>query len=109
MPPAHAIQHRARLPQRGRSGIDFEAGHHRYGTAKTGRKKLGPPNDRVATNVFSLQMPEASAVSPSKPAVALGLTFVIVGLTFAIPFNLVPQGEASLLSGRLSPEVANVY
>jgi len=54
-------------------------------------------------------MPEMSAQSPARPAVVLGLTFLIVGLTFALPFNLVPQNELSLLSGRFSPEVANVY
>lgn len=39
----------------------------------------------------------------------LGLTFLLVGLTFAFPFRLVPGSEVSVLSGRLSPEVANVY
>ncbi len=40
---------------------------------------------------------------------ALGLTFVIVGLTFALPIRLIPMNDANLWSGRLSPEVANVY
>lgn len=58
-------------------------------------------------------MPEVSAQapaqSPARPAVVLGLTFLIVGLTFALPFALVPENELSLMSGSLSPEVANVY
>ncbi len=43
--------------------------------------------------------------SPSQPAVVLGLTFLLIGLTFALPFQLVPEAH----SGEFSPEVANVY
>lgn len=54
-------------------------------------------------------MPEALHSSPARPAVVLGLTFLLVGLTFALPFSLVPSSEASRLSGQFSPEIANVY
>ncbi len=54
-------------------------------------------------------MPETTVPSPARPAVVLGLTFLLVALTFALPFRLVPASELSLMSGRLSPEVANVY
>lgn len=54
-------------------------------------------------------MAETSAPSPARPGIALGLTFLFVGLTFALPFALVPDTGVSLLSGKFSPEVANVY
>lgn len=47
--------------------------------------------------------------SVAQPAVVLGLTFLIIGLTFALPYALVPRGESEGVSGFLSPETANVY
>jgi hypothetical protein len=41
--------------------------------------------------------------------VVLGLTFLAIALTFALPFELVPQGQVSETSANMSPEVANVY
>lgn len=49
------------------------------------------------------------AQSPSKPAVVLGLTFLIIGLTFALPFRLVPGDGAGVAATSLSPETLNVY
>lgn len=59
--------------------------------------------------MFFLHMAGISAPSLARPGIALGLTFLLVGSTFALPFALVPQSEINDLSGRLSPEVANVY
>ena len=54
-------------------------------------------------------MSETSHRSPAQPAVVLGLTFLIIGLTFALPFLLVPQIQRSAMSEFLSPETSNVY
>ena len=54
-------------------------------------------------------MSEAANRSPSQPAVVLGLTFLIIGLTFALPHYLIPQEECNNVSQYLSPETANVY
>lgn len=50
-------------------------------------------------------MADSAAQSPAQPAVVLGLTFLLIGITFALPFELVPPSQ----SGDYSPEVANVY
>jgi hypothetical protein len=47
--------------------------------------------------------------SPSQPAVVLGLTFLVMGLTFALPFQLLPEQQRTYLSSHFSQEVANVY
>ncbi len=47
--------------------------------------------------------------STALPAVALGLTFLFIGLTFALPLQLVPEREHHVVSEHLSPEVINVY
>lgn len=47
--------------------------------------------------------------SPAQPAVVLGLTFLLIGLSFAIPLHLVPTPSAKATSDLLSPETANVY
>ena len=54
-------------------------------------------------------MSEMPSHSPAQPALVLGLTFLIIGLTFALPHPLVPQSAGSFMTGELSPEVANVY
>jgi len=54
-------------------------------------------------------MAETNTRSPSQPAVVLGLTFLAIGLTFALPYRLVPQAEDSIMFGRVTPEVVNVY
>lgn len=54
-------------------------------------------------------MAEAFALSPARSGVVLGLTYFIVGLTFALPFPLIPEDGVSALSDRFSPEVGNVY
>lgn len=54
-------------------------------------------------------MSEKANKSPAKPAVVLGLTFLVIGLAFALPFNLIPQGDNGFGSGLLSPEASNVY
>lgn len=70
---------------------------------------LGLLEPKAGIARFFLQMSQAFSPSPARPAVVLGLTFLLVGLTFALPFSLVPSAELSVLSGRFSPEVANVY
>lgn len=47
--------------------------------------------------------------SPAKPAIALGLTFLLIGLTFALPYRLIPDSELAKSSNNMAPEVANVY
>lgn len=47
--------------------------------------------------------------SPAQPAVVLGLTFLLIGLTFALPFRLVPADEVAATSEHWSAEVGNVY
>lgn len=54
-------------------------------------------------------MSDQSTRSPAQPAVVLGLTFLLIGLTFALPLNLVPESDHYAISGRLSQETANVY
>lgn len=54
-------------------------------------------------------MRETVARSPAQPAVVLGLTFLIIGLTFALPHLLVPESQLQAVSTNLSSEVANVY
>ncbi len=50
------------------------------------------------------------AIGPaSKPAVVLGLVFLIIGLAFALPVYLVPEGYNAFFGGLLSPEASNVY
>ncbi|HMS55608.1 MAG TPA: hypothetical protein PKA27_09435 [Fimbriimonadaceae bacterium] len=53
-------------------------------------------------------MTEVAKQSPARPAVVLGLTFLLLGATFALPFALLPNPE-DLFGGKVSPEVANVY
>lgn len=50
-------------------------------------------------------MAESTTHSPAQPGVVLGLTFLLIGLTFALPFELVPEAQ----SGDFTPEIANVY
>ncbi len=54
-------------------------------------------------------MPDPAHRSLAQPAVVLGLTFLLIGLTFALPFGLVPQSEIEATSEFFSPEIANVY
>lgn len=54
-------------------------------------------------------MPETVHRSPAQPAVVLGLTFLIIGLTFALPHTLIPEAGQGIVSEYFSPEVANVY
>lgn len=85
------------------------------------RKKLSlvvqiPWNCGVARPVFALEniisnVSEVSGASqsPAKPAAVLGLTLLLIGLAFALPLRLIPEGEFQMMSGNLSPEVLNVY
>lgn len=54
-------------------------------------------------------MSSEATVPPSKPAAVLGLTLLVIGLTFALPFSLVPAGATNAVSKHMSAEVANVY
>lgn len=58
---------------------------------------------------FGLAMSAPATRSPAQPAVVLGLTFLLVGLTFALPLKLVPSSELREMSQVWSPEVGNVY
>lgn len=51
-------------------------------------------------------MAESASRSLAQPGIVLGLTFLVVGLTFAFPHRLVPAGT---YADQFSPEVANVY
>ena len=53
-------------------------------------------------------MPETTR-SPAQPAAVFGLTILIVALSFALPYTLVPTAERTSVSKYLSPETANVY
>src|SRR5690606_22774960 len=43
-------------------------------------------------------MPEPTSRSPAQPAVVLGLTFLVIGLTFALPYRLIPDAELKAMS-----------
>lgn len=47
--------------------------------------------------------------SAAKPAMSLALTFLAIGLTFALPVHLVPESARLAVSDEYSVEVANVY
>jgi len=51
----------------------------------------------------------ATEANPARPAAVLGLTLLVIGLSFAFPFSLVPAGSVSAVSKHMSNEVANVY
>lgn len=54
-------------------------------------------------------MPEQESRSPAQPAIVLGLTFLVIGLTFALPYRLLPDSEIRAMSEHWSAEVGNVY
>jgi hypothetical protein len=54
-------------------------------------------------------MAESPARSVAQPGVVLGLTFLLIGLTFALPYKLIPESVLSKTSENMSLEVANVY
>lgn len=45
----------------------------------------------------------------SRPYLALGLTFLLLGTGFSCPFKLVPQAPAHIWEGNISPEALNLY
>lgn len=47
--------------------------------------------------------------SPARPGIVLALTFLLIGLSFALPLSLVPPTAQRAFSDRLSAETANVY
>jgi hypothetical protein len=54
-------------------------------------------------------MAEVASRAPSQPAAVLGLTFLVIGLTFALPYKLVPTEQVEEASKFWASEVANVY
>lgn len=47
--------------------------------------------------------------SIAEPAIVFGLTLFVIGLTFAMPAQLVPDSARKAVSEHMSPEVANAY
>jgi hypothetical protein len=45
----------------------------------------------------------------SRPSLALGLTFLLLGVGFANPFHMVPRPPAHMWEGEISPEALNLY
>jgi hypothetical protein len=46
---------------------------------------------------------------PSRPWLALALTFLLLGLGYGLPFMLVREAPAGLWQGTVAPEVLNLY
>ena len=51
----------------------------------------------------------ASAVSTSRPWLALALTFLFLGAGYALPFPVAPSAPAGLWRGSIAPEILNLY
>jgi hypothetical protein len=47
--------------------------------------------------------------APSRPWLALALTFLFLGVGYALPFALAPAPPAGLWQGSIAPEVLNLY
>lgn len=45
----------------------------------------------------------------SRPYLALGLTFLLLGVGFALPWHMVPRAPANIWHGNISPEALNLY
>ena len=45
----------------------------------------------------------------TRPAIALGITFLLIGLSYALPIRLLPDAASNAMPGNLPPEVLNVY
>ncbi|MBS1821347.1 MAG: hypothetical protein JST61_05150 [Acidobacteria bacterium] len=45
----------------------------------------------------------------SRPYLALGLTFILLGVGFAFPLRLAPQSPRNIWEGSISPEALNLY
>jgi hypothetical protein len=45
----------------------------------------------------------------SRPALAMGLSFLLMGLGYACPVRLVPNAPAHMWQGELAPEILNLY
>jgi hypothetical protein len=55
-------------------------------------------------------MPASEAALPaSRPWLALALTFLFLGIGYALPFRLAPAPPAGLWRGSIAPEVLNLY
>jgi len=52
---------------------------------------------------------ENAPLKPSSPAASLGLTLLLLGLTFGLPFALVPTQDTRAQFKNLSPDMMNVY
>jgi hypothetical protein len=54
--------------------------------------------------------PASEAAAPaSRPWLALALTFLFLGVGYALPFRLAPAPPAGLWQGTIAPEVLNLY
>jgi hypothetical protein len=45
----------------------------------------------------------------SRPALSIGLAFLLMGLGYAFPLHLVPGAPARMWAGEMAPEVLNLY
>lgn len=52
---------------------------------------------------------QTRAVSIGQPALSLAITFLLIGLTFAVPVQLLPTAQVSGISTSMGNEVGNVY
>src|ERR1700733_6288387 len=57
----------------------------------------------------SLMPTSEASPPPSRPWLALALTFLFLGIGYALPFRLAPAPPAGLWQGSIAPEVLNLY
>lgn len=50
-----------------------------------------------------------AAVAPSRPWLAMALTFLLLGAGYALPVRLAPNPPSGLWPGSIAPEVLNLY
>ncbi len=65
-------------------------------------------NERARSCVVPIVL-QKSLHPSARPAIALGLTFMLVGLSYALPIRLVPASVGKLWLGNMPTEVLNVY
>jgi hypothetical protein len=54
-------------------------------------------------------LPSNQSPPGSKPALSIGIAFLLMGLGYAMPFRLVSGAPANMWAGQMAPEVLNLY
>jgi len=62
-----------------------------------------------STQAPRLNTPDNPTEAGSRPWLALALTFLLLGIGYALPFPLTPSPPAGLWQGSIAPEVLNLY